>query len=119
MSQNNLNVEGKEKEKKGKWILADYEKDESFKNIGIDEELIGTFLARDKNYLGNTFYIIEEEDGNIRKINDTTNLNKWMTSIEPGDKIRIIRHPDKKLPQVEGSAPKKPLQMYEVFVWKV
>lgn len=103
----------KGEKKQGKWVLAEYEKDESFKNLEIGETLIGTFVARDTNYLKKLFYIIELEDGKIRKLNDTTNLHKWMAKIEPGDKIKITRKKDKNIP-----AQPNPLQIYEVHVWK-
>jgi hypothetical protein len=118
MPQNNLNIKEKEQENEGGWVLAKYEKDDSFKNLEVGEEFVGVYVSQDKNYLGKIFYILQEEEGEMRKMNDTTNLNKWMHNIEPGDRIKIVRLPDKKLPQAHSSEPRKPLQMYKVYVWK-
>jgi len=116
MAQENLGVDKGKKEEQGKWVLADYDKDESFIKLDVGEEVVGRLAAKKENYLGNLYYIIEKEDDEIIKISDTTNLHKWMANIEPGDRLKIKRKPDRKLPQVDGE-PKQPLQMYEVYVW--
>lgn len=117
MSQNNLDVDKKNKGK-GRWVPAEYEKDESFIDIDVGETLIGTFVASKENFRGNLYYIIQKDDGEIVKKNDTTNLHKWMANIEPGDRIKIVRKEDQKLPQKEGK-PRKPLHIFHVDIWKV
>jgi len=93
------------------WKLVDFPKDESFISLGVGEELEGRFVGEKTNYFGRLYYIIQKNGGDIVKLNDTTNLHKWMESVEPGDIIKIVRKKDKRSPEPD----KNPLQIYEVY----
>ena len=101
--------------KKGHWERREPPRDESFFKLDIDETLVGRLISKKENetFPGEMIYIFDEKDsGEIKKLNGTTDLDRWMTQYEEGDYLKIHRLKDIILPNKP-----KPLQKYEVDIW--
>lgn len=117
MVQNSL----EEQHHDGQWELLELPKDESFIKLKVGENLVGIFVATRQNtsFPNEVIHVFETDEVNddgeqiIRQMNGTTNLDRWMSLVSPGDRVKVSRKEDKKL---HGQP--KPLQMYEVRVWK-
>lgn len=100
--------------KDGEWVLVPPPKDKSFFALEVGDEFIGTFILRKPNptFIDHWIYVMEQDDGEIKQINSTTNLDKWMKIRKPGERLKIVRGADLKLP-----GKPKPLQRFQVFLW--
>jgi len=105
---------GQKKEDENRWKLIDIPKDDSFLSLEVGKELIGRFVCAKTNFFGRVYYIIEKDNGEIVKLNDTTNLHKWMENVKPGDMIKIVHEEDRISPQPD----RNPLQLYKVYRMK-
>jgi len=95
--------------------------------LDVNEVLIGFFVRVENSVFKDPdsgdflkLYVIkiskkdpDSGENVIRKIPGTKNLDKWFSLRKPGDRVKIVRLKDIPMP-----APKKPMQRYEVFVWK-
>lgn len=100
------------------WVLVDRPFDESFIKLDVGDELVARFVGSkpNPNYKDELIHVFEDLDSeDKRQLNGTTDLDRWMSAVESGSIVRIVRLKDKKLPVVDG-VPRKPLQMYKV--WK-
>jgi hypothetical protein len=97
----------------GTWRLAPYPRDDSFIRLEVGEDFSGLFVAtkNNPNYEGDKIHVFEDDEGNVRQMNGTSNLDKWMSVVEPGSVIRIKRLNDRKIGKP------KPLQVFEVYIW--
>jgi hypothetical protein len=88
------------------WKKEELERDESFIDLKVGESIAGTLAAKNNGLFG-LYYVIERLDGEIIKLNGSSNLNKWMELHEPGDLIRITRKEDLKIPDPEKNDMKR------------
>ena len=85
-------------ENKIKWEKVEIEKDRSF--IEFDDwkvgvSVAGIFVIKKEGFFGD-YYIIEKFNGEIVKINETSDLRKKMEKINEKDYVRITRLEDLK-----------------------
>ena len=99
----------KVKEEDISWKKEELERDESFTDLEVGESIAGTLAAKNKGFYG-LYYVIEKLDGEIIKLNGSSNLNKWMEKHESGDLIRITRKEDLKSPDPK----KNDMKIFEV-----
>jgi len=101
-----------EKIKDINWVLAPYPVDESFVKLEIDEEFIGRYTGSkpNPNFKDDLIHVFEDINGDIKQINGTTNLDRWISVIDPGNMVKIRRFKDKIIGQP------KPLQVYKVWI---
>ena len=103
-----------DKKDSGCWVKADFPKDESFFKLDVGEQFIGMYVATKKNptFENDVIHVFEDHDGVIRQMNGVTNLDRWMSGIDPGTKVKIVRIEDLKVGKPN------PLQRFEVYIWK-
>lgn len=99
---------------KGHWIPAVYPVDESIVRLEVGEQFIGRYVAAKPNptFENEVIHVFEDEAGVVRQMYGVTNLDRWMSGIDPGVMVKIVRIDDMKIGKP------KPLQRYEVFLWE-
>lgn len=120
MTQESLenNKNNNENNKRGRWIVEEPPSD--IKKLDVDEELTGLYLGDEdsifkdrKTGIPLKLHVLKKRNGETVKLPSTVDLERWFSIREEGDVVRVKRLPDIPMP-----SPKKPLQKYEVAVWR-
>ena len=100
--------------KEGSWVKAEYPRDDSFFKLEVGEQFIGLYVATKKNpnFENEVIHVFEDNEGVVRQMNGVTNLDRWMSGIEGGTRVKIVRIEDLKVGKP------KSLHRFEVYLWK-
>jgi hypothetical protein len=94
------------------WRLLPYPRNESFVKLEVGEEFKGIYVSSkpNPNFKDEKIHVFEDDEGNVRQMNGTANLDRWLSVVDPGSYVKVVRVKDKKIGQP------KPLQVFEVYV---
>ena len=98
----------------GHWEKVEPIRDEKFKKLEVGESLICIFVGRqpNTNFPNDLIYTVEIEDGSVKNINGTVDLDENMADVDNGEKIKITRLEDRpKQRQMKAK------QIYKVERW--
>lgn len=112
------NKNNNENNKIGRWVVE--EPPSNIVKLEIGEELVGLYLGDEDSIFKDhetgepcKIHLIQKRNGDTVKLPSTVDLGKWFSIRESGDRVRVKRLKDLPMP-----SPKKPLQKYEVAVWR-
>lgn len=120
LTQENLenNKNNNENNKHGHWVVEEPPSD--IKKLDVDEELTGLYLGDEDSIFKDRetgkplkLHVLKKRNGETVKLPGTVDLDRWFSIREPGDLVRV-----KRLDNIPMLSPKKPLQKYEVSVWR-